>query len=142
MYLFICRGQMPHFSHSAAKKTHDQSCPVCAAETQLILVSEEEKGRLAKEHHLSDLQLFELAADVQYRRGYSEKSTAHILRLEVSELRQLRNRITADIGKYTRTKATELKSEGKSNAEIAQELGLPENNVRKALEPRRLGDGN
>lgn len=141
MYLFICRGTLPHFSHSAAKKTNDDSCPVCGAETKLILESEEEKGRLAQHHHLSDLQLFELAADLK-RRAYSEASIAYILRLEVSELRILRNRIRVDIGKYTRTRAAELKGEGKSNAEIAQELGLPEENVRKALEPRRLGDGN
>lgn len=140
MYLFICRGQMPHFSHSAAKKTHDDSCPVCGAETQLILVSEEEKGRLDKEHRLNDLQLFELAADLK-RRGYSETDTAHILRLDATELRFLRAKIQHDIGKHARIRANELKGEGKSNLEIAQELGLNENRVRELVEPRRSGHG-
>lgn len=141
MYLFICRGKSPHFSHSATKVTRDDTCPICGADTQLILESPEEKGRLAKEHKLSDLQLFELAADLK-KRGYNEASIAHILQLEVTELRLLRNRMQVDIGKYTRTRSAELKSEGKSNLEIARELGLNESTVRSILESRRSGHGN
>jgi hypothetical protein len=134
MYLFICHGTPPHFSHSAAKIQRDPSCPVCGAESRIVMESKgsDEKGRIAPDHRLNDLQLFELAKDLQ-QRGYSETDAAYILRLEPSELRVFRHRMFAEIGKYARKRVLELHAEGKSNSEIADEVALPESRVRELL---------
>lgn len=132
MYLFICHGTPSHFSHSAAKTQRDPSCPVCGSESRIVLESTDEKGRVAPDHRLNYLQLFELAKDLQ-QRGYSETDAAYILRLEPSELRVFRHRMFAEIGKYARKRVLELHTEGKSNSEIADEVALPESRVRELL---------
>lgn len=130
MYLHICKHDPPHFSHSAAEHPNDPSCPVCGEETRVVLSSTETtSGRLAEGHKLNELQLFELASDLQ-QRGYTESTIAFVLRLDVADLRMLKNRTTHDIGKAARLRAANLKDAGKSNLEIARELGISENAVR------------
>lgn len=128
MYLFICRGTPQHFSYSASKEQYDQSCPECGEPSKLV-----EGGRLAENHNLSSGELFSRAQKLN-EEGYSETSVAHILRLDVTELRALRvqerNRRNVEIGKTV----LEMKDQGYSNAAIASDLGVHESSVRQALE--------
>lgn len=88
-YIFICENG--HISHSASKDQRDPSCPQCRERTQLVENLMEEKGRIKPDHALSPQELVAVAKKIEAK-GYSETSIAHILRLEVSELRVLKVR--------------------------------------------------
>lgn len=68
--------------------------------------------------------------------GKSEKEIAEALEITVTELRQLKNRHQAAVGKALRETAQKMASdEGKNNAEIASELGISEDLARRLLLP-------
>jgi hypothetical protein len=128
MYQFICSGNPPHASYSASKEQIDSSCPTCGALTHLIEEESVEKGRLRPNHNLTFEKLGELAMYLRAR-GYSEASVAYIFRLDATEFRALNVRYLRQMGKQIRIDTDRLHAEGKTNKEIADELGIFESTV-------------
>lgn len=136
MYVFICSGTPPHFSHSASKTQFDPSCPTCGASTQLVLTEGDQEARLAEDHNLSLEQMLSLAEHLKDR-GCSETRIAHIMRLETTELRALVHRARTEAGEKARELVNDLKQKGYANEAIAQRMGVSENTVRKLLTPEQ-----
>lgn len=131
MYVFVCPNG--HKSFSASKEQHQPECPECGEPTEPI----GDEGEAFEVRSLTD----EEVEKVQQLKeeGKTETEIAEALSVPVVDLRVLKHRRQAELGKAIREEAERLfAATGKSNKEIAEELGITESRVRDILYPKQL----